>query len=598
MAVNSRARPRCERDRVHARVVIVGVAATLLAAITPARADLAGHVVDAQSGDPLAGAKVTVRGVGEAITGADGAFTVAGGDGATVTVVAAHAGHFHGWTETSGPRTDLVLALDAVPVEDDPAYVFKSPLSCGNCHGEQLDDWDGSPMANAGRNTWVYDLYDGTGTPGGAGGFVYTRDAAQAEENPASECASCHQPLGWAASPYGALEPIGSGSSAVAHGVSCDLCHRIAEIDVSRPSFPGLWPGVVRLARPSSAMTPVQFGVLGDATFTQAMQMRPAYQPQLVADVCAACHQDKNDPDGDGDFEEDDGVISEPTYLEWKASAYADPESPSYATCVDCHMPPRDDLTSACTVAPPTPARAAGTIRSHRIEGTTAPFLENAVTLELDARVEAGAIVVDATITNDQTGHHVPTGVTIRNMILLVEAFDMHGAPLASSGEQVIDDLGGVGDPAEGYWAGLPGKLYAKVPADREGHAPVFYTEAASLAWDNRIPAGERDTTHYAFALPEHAGPVQVTARVVYRRSFRAVVDAKGWTTDGHGAPLADVQAPDFGHVMERAEVEVEVGEEDLADDDAGGCCSSGRGGALGAAVLALAVALALRRRT
>ena len=45
-------------------------------------------------------------------------------------------------------------------------------------------------MALAGDNTWVYDLYDGTGTPGGSNGFVYTRDSRLAAHSPASECAS------------------------------------------------------------------------------------------------------------------------------------------------------------------------------------------------------------------------------------------------------------------------------------------------------------------------------------------------------------------------------------------------------------------------
>jgi hypothetical protein len=40
-------------------------------------------------------------------------------------------------------------------------------------------------------------------------------------------------------------------------------------------------------------------------------------------------------------------------------------------------------------------------------------------------------------------------------------------------------------------------------------------------------------------------------ARLIYRKAFRFLVDAKGWTEDGHGQPLVDVIAPDFGHLME-----------------------------------------------
>ncbi len=53
-------------------------------------------------------------------------------------------------------------------------------------------------MAHTGKNSWVLDLYSGSGTPGGMGGFVYTRDSVYASSNPASECAPrisliCHR---------------------------------------------------------------------------------------------------------------------------------------------------------------------------------------------------------------------------------------------------------------------------------------------------------------------------------------------------------------------------------------------------------------------
>lgn len=573
------------RSLVHAVVLAVAVPASV-------RADLAGHVTATASGDPVAGARVSVRGGATTTSDADGAFMLPAADGTAVTVVAAHAGYFNNWVVTTGPQAALALALDAVPADDDPAYTFTSPETCAVCHPEQYSDWSGSPMALAGVNTWVHDLYDGSGTPGGTNSFVYTRDSVHAAANRASECASCHQPLGWARAPYTALEPLDAGTAAVSHGVACDLCHRVAAIDVTRSNFPGIWPGVVRLARTNPSM-PVEFGVLGDTAFQSAV-MRPAYQPQLTADVCAACHQDKNDPDEDGDFEQANGVISEPTYLEWKASNYADPTSAEPRTCVDCHMGRRDDLTSACTVQA-LPPRAAGQIRSHRIEGTTAAMLEHAVSAAVTVERVDGELMVMATVHNSQTGHHVPTGVTVRNVILRVEAFGPDGAVLAPTGGEVIGDLGGIGDPAQGYWAGLPGKLFAKIPADAAGHAPVFYTEATQLASDSRIPAGVSDTTHYTFALPTMPGQVRVVTRVVYRRAFRALVDAKGWTTDGHGGPLEDLAAPDFGHVMAKAEATMMLTDADLSSSSSG-CCQTGRHDGGGAVVLAGLTLFALRR--
>jgi hypothetical protein len=100
----------------------------------------------------------------------------------------------------------------------------------------------------------------------------------------------------------------------------------------------------------------------------------------------------------------------------------------------------------------------------------------------------------------------------------------------------------------------LPGKLFAFVNHDPAGNAPTFFTEAAGVAFDSRIPALATDTTSYSFALPPDGGTLRVRARLIYRRSFRALVDAKQWTTDGHGRPLADLTPPHFGHLMEAAE--------------------------------------------
>jgi hypothetical protein len=286
--------------------------------------------------------------------------------------------------------------------------------------------------------------------------------------------------------------------------------------------------------------------------------MQPSYQPQMTALLCSTCHQDKNDPDEDGDFGEANGVISEPTYREWLLSPYGDPESPDYASCVDCHMPSYGATTVASISGVPT--RDPETIRHHRIEGTTSEYLDNSVELETQCRVVGGELRVEVSIENTRVGHHVPTGVTIRNMILLVEAWrEVDGAPLVHTGDQTVHDLGGIGDPAQGYYAGLPGKLYAKHNHDEHGNGPTFFTDATGILWDNRIPAKETDTTHYTFAIPNGTGFVQTRARLIYRRAFRGFVDAKAWTVDGHGNTLEDIEPPHYGHLMEETQCRTRV---------------------------------------
>jgi hypothetical protein len=523
----------------------------------PAWGQVAGVVVDVATGAPVAGALVTLQTTSvQTTTDGAGRFELADATGGPLIIVGARKGFYNGYVRLEEPAVDVTIGLEAVPQDDDPNYEFVDPMQCGECHPDQTDQWTGSAMARAGSNTWVYDIYDGSGTAGGEGGFVYLRDSAFAHDNPASECAACHQPEPWVAEPYQPLDPSFALSTGALHGISCEICHKIADVDESKPNYPGLYPGAVTLTRPSDISDQVQYGMLGDSSFDlNTQRMKPSYQPQLTAAMCGACHQDKNDPDEDGDFEEEDGVISEPSYLEWLDSPYSDPESPLYATCVDCHMPASGFTTAAGGwYGYRAPERDPETIRSHRIEGTTARYLDNAVSLEMFSHTVDDGLRVDVVITNDQAGHHVPDGVTVRNMILLVEARRRDdGQLLRQSAGPMIDELGGVGDPAQGYYAGLPGTLFAKVNHDAAGNGPTFFTDAVGIQWDNRIPALGVDESSYTFELPDDGAGVDVRARLIYRRAFRFLVDAKGWTEDGHGQPLEDVQPPHFGHLMEEA---------------------------------------------
>jgi hypothetical protein len=230
-------------------------------------------------------------------------------------------------------------------------------------------------------------------------------------------------------------------------------------------------------------------------------------------------------------------------------------------------MPP-SGADTVCAILSPPLHRNPETIRSHRIEGTTPPYLESAADLALTVTRDGPLLRVRADVTNSGTGHHVPTGVTVRNVILLVEAFradDNRALPYAAT--QRVHPLGGVGDSAQGYFAGLPGKIFTKLIEDFDGHAPTFFTDAARVVFDNRIPALATDSSDYAFVVPGEGGEVQIRARLIYRRAFRALVDAKGWSEDGHGAPLEDLQPPHFGHLMTQAEQRIATVEGDIDGD-------------------------------
>lgn len=520
---------------------------------------VSGTLVDSVTNNPIANAVVTLHGgSAQVLTDINGNYNI-DISGSGLLLVGGAKGYYYQSITVNSPVTGALIALDPVPVGNNNAYEVRPPQECGSCHPKQHTDWLGSPMAKAGFNTWVNDIYNGDGTAGGQGGFVYTRDSVFATSNPNSECAACHQPKKWIENPFSALDSnVSSPSESVQHGISCDVCHKVADVDESKINFPGIFPGAVVYNRPNPG-TQVQYGILGDVDFSIPSLMQASYQPQIRAELCATCHQDAADPNEDHSYS---GVISEPTYLEWLASDYANPNSPNFADCVDCHMGASPD-NQVCSIIS-TPDRPVASVRNHRIEGSTPAFLENAVELNMQVNANDSEISVQITVNNNLTGHHVPTGVTVRNMILLVEAWEEGNDPLINplshSGSQVIHDLAGIGDPANGYYAGMAGKFYAKVAQDSNGNSPTFFTEATSVQFDNRIPANQSDVTHYSFQLPNYQAEINVRARLIYRRAFRALVDAKNWTEDGHGNPLADVSAPHFGHLMESAEQSLAAG--------------------------------------
>ncbi|OUU26152.1 MAG: hypothetical protein CBC13_00795 [Planctomycetia bacterium TMED53] len=534
------------------------------AAPQKAFAQVSGTVVDSATGAPIPGARVTLQATSIHTEAAlDGSFSLPNVSGIGLKVVGANKGYFNSAVTVDTPQSSVVIALDPVAAADDPNYNFVTPFQCAVCHPVQFEQWADSRMSHTGLNTWVYDLFDGTGTPGGNGGFVYLRDSVHAGVAPDGSCASCHQPEGWIEQPFTALAPLsGPPTEAQERGVSCETCHKIADVDESQLDATGFIPGAVTVQRPDSSglVDQVMYGLLGDVDFVVQNQMRGSFQPQLAAEACAVCHEYNNDPDHDNDFNEPSSIPAQETYSEWKNSPYGDPASPLFQTCVDCHMTPfATQPVDACSALFPPLLRDPSMVHGHDIQGTTPVFLENAVTLTLQAEQVGDELQVAAEILNDQTGHSVPSGVTLRNMILKITATDANGIELTQASGDTINALGGVGDPAQGFFAGLPGKLFAKINRDANGNESVLFTEAEAIVLDNRIEPLATDLTQINFDLVGVVSPVAVEARLIYRRAPRQLVADKGWQTDGIGLPLADIEGPDFGTLMESTNTSLEV---------------------------------------
>jgi len=174
-------------------------------------------------------------------------------------------------------------------------------------------------------------------------------------------------------------------------------------------------------------------------------------------------------------------------------------------------------------------------------------MLQNNLALTVAAAEIPGRVRVTAEVANFGAGHSFPTGVSIRNAILLVSA-TLNGQPLPQAAGPTVpfwgsDDVPGV---QPGDYAGLPGKGFAKILEGRiNGQGPtvrpVLFIDAEGVFSNTLIPSGATDTTAIEFQLPPGVPPgakVAIQARLLYRRTFRALQVEKGWTQSAHSTPI------------------------------------------------------------
>ena len=215
------------------------------------------------------------------------------------------------------------------------------------------------------------------------------------------------------------------------------------------------------------------------------------------------------------------------SFGEWEESDYSDPETGQ--TCQDCHMSPTGATMFALAevggVEHPT-----SDVASHDM--SIESLLDDALDMTVSTQREGNALVVSVQLTNRQTGHHVPTGSPLRQVVLLVEATTPSGTSLDLTDGPLLPDWAGQGDPADGYYAGRPGRAYARILRSTwSNEVPAAdYWNPTRVVSDNRIAAYATDVTQYAF---DSAGLNEVTVRVrlLYRRAFRDLMDVKEWDT-------------------------------------------------------------------
>ncbi|MFQ5810915.1 MAG: hypothetical protein ACE5JM_14960 [Armatimonadota bacterium] len=487
----------------------------------------------------VAGAIVRVQAT-ENATGstADGSFTLRDIAGDTaVTVTAWAPGYYIGSTRATPGTRGAAITLSAHYTGDNPGYDWFShegalgSQSCGHCMPTHYAEWQSDAHSQAAVNPRFLTVYNGSDTAGNQsprtrrvphpdyGLITLPPDPAKPYYGPgyrldfpdtAGNCATCHVPAAAArpAAEY-AADP-GEAAGIEKEGVFCEFCHKIGDVTLdpaTRLPYPNR-PGVLsmRLYRPSGG-DDLFFGTFDDVT------RRASYLPlQKESAFCAPCH-----------FAVFWDTVVYNSYGEWLESPYSNPESGK--TCQDCHMPATDD-THFVLPEKGGLERAPGRIFSHRMPGAAdAELLQNTARLELAGRREGGTVLARVRVTNENAGHHMPTGHPARQVLLVLSARDSQGKELEHLGDQAVPEWGGEG------LADRPGKAYAKVLEELwTGVWPsVAYWNPTTVREDTRLPALGADVTRYTFRAPAGPGPVTLEAELIYRRAFRQLAEQKKW---------------------------------------------------------------------
>ncbi len=462
-------------------------------------------------------------------------------------ITAGKEGWFNNGRYASPGGTDITLY--PVPLADNPNYVFTSPVQCAQCHTKVTQYYDRAKMAHTTSNPLVMQFYYGTDAMNRPDhGPGYKLDFPDSGGN----CISCHAPSIAAANPVSwDMQDALTSPRSEWDGVSCDYCHKIQHVIEDDRTPSRFRADQVRLQGRSY----LEFGPYDDVAVPP---MAASYNPLFDSGrLCAVCHSHiKPLPKGKtwdwrkvysakewkGFGLTGDSVIPiQTTYQEWRMwQAGLAPNDPNKGKkCEDCHMSWRKDMLPYDHYIVDNGARAMwGTYRSpktihpHQFDGGTETQLKTAMGLEIDGKVKGKVLTLKVLVTNTDAGHWIPTGETMRSVMLIVHATGEDGKPLKLIKGDRLPAWAGVGSPAVGDDAGLPGSVFARVLTDAKGTPNVPFWRATAVLSDTRIRPKTTVTKVFEFALNRPDEEPDAEADLVYRPVFRPLAESKKWVVN------------------------------------------------------------------
>jgi hypothetical protein len=514
---------------------------------------ISGIVLD-QANMPIASAIVRAKATGNySVADNNGRFTLSDlPNMETIVLTAWKEGYYIGGGEDKYVvgSTNAKLVLRKIPEGDNPNYQWISAFAkegksgnCENCHSDSADpsealplaEWRGDVHALSVHNIRFLTMYLGQDVNGNRSAqreYGFNRDYGKIPLRPnlskpyfgpgykldfpdtAGDCADCHAPVDAINAVY-EIDPA-KVTGVGAEGVTCDFCHKVWDVRLDHstglplPNMPGVLSFEFR--RPAAGD---QFFA---GPFDDVAPGHDTYTPiQQQSQFCAACHY--------GRFWDTQIYNS---FGEWLKSPYSNPATGK--TCQACHMPQaKNDHFARLDKGGMN--RDSQTIFSHRMPGASdIELLQNAVTMTANAIKKDNRLIIEVEITNDRTGHDIPTDSPLRQMILLVNVTDENGQLLPMSAGERVPDWGGVGDSIDGYYAGLPGKGFAKILSELWTNVTPSgsYWNPTKILSDDRIAAFATDISTYIFAAPA-GGKANIKITLLFRRAFKELMDQKGW---------------------------------------------------------------------
>jgi len=449
--------------------------------------------------------------------------------------------------DRSGRIRDIFL--NPVYLNDRSDYRFNSPVVCSRCHVKLTRYWDQSKMAHTTSNPKLLDMYYGTDAFQRQGiGPGYRLD------NPGSQgnCTICHAPSIAGSVPLSQdLKTVLRNPWTEWDGISCEYCHKVRNVirDKTRPSHKA---ALLERQSPARGNSILVFGPYDDvvvppmaASFNQVFDR---------GEYCSICHNHFKKLDN-GKIWDSSAVYStaewagfglegkdylpiQTTYQEWKQWQDQLPADDSNRgkKCQDCHLSWRKEMLPYDNYIVDGNARNMwGTFRSpknirpHHFDGGTETQLKTALSLEVEGERTAQQLTVHVYITNTNGGHWVPTGETMRSVMLLVKATDSNGKALEMTNGSRLPEWAGKGRVEAGDYAGVPGAVFARLLGDDQGNLNVPFWKATRVVSDTRIRPKKTVDLKFEFTVENPEDEPTVEASLVYRPVMRSLAKIKNW---------------------------------------------------------------------